>query len=148
MDRRPRLLTVIQIEPVSHILFLLLLLSLLMIGDGYVLILVSRIVGIYLLLATEATVGLVSVVVVIVSYRNTLARIEEDVKNHRYPENHFRTLGCLWAGAILLVIPGFVTDAIGLLVFLPPLRWIVGAWTMRTARDGFDELCEYIRLEE
>jgi UPF0716 protein FxsA len=47
--------------------------------------------------------------------------------------------GALIAGAgLLLVVPGFVTDAIGLLLLLPPLRWPARRWVRshRFVRSG------------
>ncbi len=47
--------------------------------------------------------------------------------------------GALIAGAgMLLIVPGFITDAIGLLLLLPPLRWPARRWvrTHRVVRTG------------
>ena len=47
--------------------------------------------------------------------------------------------GALIAGAgLLLIVPGFITDAIGLLLLLPPLRWPARRWvrTHRYVRTG------------
>ena len=47
--------------------------------------------------------------------------------------------GALIAGAgLLLIVPGFVTDVIGLLLLLPPLRWPARRWvrTHRFVRTG------------
>ena len=47
--------------------------------------------------------------------------------------------GALIAGAgLLLIVPGFITDGIGLLLLLPPLRWPARRWvqTHRYVRTG------------
>ena len=47
--------------------------------------------------------------------------------------------GALIAGAgLLLIVPGFVTDVIGLLLLAPPLRWPARRWvrTHRYVRTG------------
>src|SRR5437660_413271 len=47
--------------------------------------------------------------------------------------------GALIAGAgLLLIVPGFVTDVVGLLLLLPPLRWPARRWvrTHRFVRTG------------
>ena len=148
MHRRPRLLTIVHIDSVTRVLFVLLLASLLMIIDGYVLILVSRFLGIYLLLAAEATTGLIGVVAILSSYRHTVTCVREAVHDGRYPEAEFRTLSCLWVSAICLVLPGFVTDALGIAVIFPPIRWGVGFWIERAGKSRFEELYEYLKLEE
>lgn len=148
MRRLPGLLTIVHMDSVTRMLFVLLLASLLMIGDGYVLILASRFLGIYLLLAVEAATGLIAVIAVLSSYRHTVTRIREAVREDRYPGAEFRTLSCLWIGVICLVLPGFVTDTLGIAVMLSPLRWGVGFWIERAGRSGFEELYQYLKLEE
>ena len=148
MPRRPGFLALIRIESVTRIFFLLLLASLLMVADGYVLILVSRVVGIYLLLAAEAATGLAAVVVLLTSYRHTIERIRKSIRGGEYPAADFRYLACLWVGAILLILPGFVTDLLGVAVLIPPLRWLVGRWIERSAGDIFEQIAEHVRVEE
>ena len=43
------------------------------------------------------------------------------------------------AGAVLLLIPGYLTDAIGLVMFLPVIRTLIGASLLRwlTSRSWF-----------
>ena len=148
MDRRPRLLTMVHLDSVTRVFFVLLLASLLIIVDGYVLILVSRYLGIYLLLAAEAATGLVAVITILSSYRHTVTLVREAVQNDRYPAAEFRALSCLWVSAICLILPGFVTDTIGIAALLPPLRWGIGYWIERAGRARFEELYEYLKLEE
>jgi len=148
MRRRPGLLTILHMDSVTRVLFVLLLASLVMIADGYVLILVSRFIGIYLLLALEAATGLIAVIAILSSYRHTVTRVREAVRKGQYPSADFRTLSCLWVGAICLVLPGFVSDALGIVVLIPPVRWGVGFWIERSSRGGFEELYQYLKLEE
>ena len=148
MFRRPRFLPLVQIESVTRALFILLLCSLLMLADGYILIVVSRSLGIYLLLAIEATTGLIGVLVVLGSYRHVVEQVRAEVQGGRYPEREFRRLGCLLVSAVCLILPGFVTDAAGVLALLPPLRWVIGFAIERAARAGLEELYEHIKLEE
>lgn len=40
-------------------------------------------------------------------------------------------------GGLLLVLPGFVTDIMGILLMLPPTRWVLGrAWLRRLQRTA------------
>ena len=148
MNRRPRLIALVHADGVTRTLFLLLLASLLVVADGYVLILVSRLLGIYLLLAIEAATGILAVISILSSYRHTLSLVRQAVREDRYPGPEFRALACLWVAAVLLVLPGFVTDALGLASLIPPTRWLVGRLMERTLRGGFEELYEYLRLDE
>jgi UPF0716 protein FxsA len=138
----------VEVDSVTRVLFFLLLLSLLIVADGYVLILVSRVLGIYLLLAIEAATGMVAVIVVLGSYRHTLDSMHRTVREHGYPGQELRTLTCYWIGAMMLVVPGFVTDVLGVVVIIPPGRWLIGLWAERFLRDRFEELYVYLKLED
>ena len=148
MLHRPRLLGLVQIESVTRTLFLFLLGSLLMLLDGYILVIVSRSLGLYLLMAIEATTGLAGVLLIRSSYRHITDQLRAEVHAGRYPRREFRQLGCLLASAICLIVPGFATDAVGVLALLPPLRWLIGYGMERSSRTGLEELYEYIKLEE
>lgn len=55
----------------------------------------------------------------------TLARVRESMDRGRLPVAElFDGLCQLIAGALLLT-PGFITDGIGLLLFVPPFRWVL-----------------------
>ena len=43
------------------------------------------------------------------------------------------------AGAVLMLIPGYLTDAIGVVMFLPVIRTLIGALLLKwlTSRGGF-----------
>lgn len=39
-------------------------------------------------------------------------------------------------GAVLLILPGFLSDAVGLLLLLPPVRALIILWAARRVGDG------------
>lgn len=56
-----------------------------------------------------------------------LFRIQENLAANRIPVHELFDGVCLVIAGALLLTPGFVTDSIGLLLFIPPLRrWIAG----------------------
>lgn len=80
----------------------------------------------------------------------TLARVQDHLDRGETPVGELLSgLGLLVAG-MLLLIPGFLTDALGLILFIPPVRrFLVGAalawavargstriWTVRPAAGG------------
>ncbi|MFW5784239.1 MAG: FxsA family protein [Spirochaetota bacterium] len=146
MDRDPLLRALIDPESVLRAYALALLASLLLLADGYVLILVSRMVGIYLLLAAEAATGLLAVTGIFSAYRTRLRGIQTLVARGIYPRAEFRRIIPLMAAAALLVIPGFVTDALGILLLIRPIGWAVGALVERRRRARLMGLYEYLRL--
>jgi UPF0716 protein FxsA len=137
---------IVEPEAVTRALFLGLLASLLMLADGYVLIVVSRMTGLYLLLALAASTGLIGLAVVLIAYRTELRYLRRGVAQGRYPRAQFRRLVPLLAAAVLLIVPGFVTDAAGVALLVRPLGWVLGAWVEWRHRDRFRELYEYLRL--
>ncbi len=49
-------------------------------------------------------------------------RLQEGLARQEYPEVELFNAVCLFAAAVLLIVPGFFTDGLGLLLFLPGLR--------------------------
>ncbi len=56
----------------------------------------------------------------------TLARAQAEVQADRLPVRELFTGVCLLFGGALLLTPGFMTDAIGFALLIPPLREIIG----------------------
>ena len=59
-----------------------------------------------------------------------MAKIRIDLAQGRAPVGSIADSVSLAAGGILMLIPGYVTDSIGVLLFIPVLRTIVGAWIL------------------
>jgi UPF0716 protein FxsA len=57
----------------------------------------------------------------------TLWRIRQSVEQGILPQVEMMSGALIVAAGILLFIPGFVSDAMGLLLLLPPVRSLVGA---------------------
>lgn len=148
MDRGPLLHGLVDPDRVLRLLSLGLIAALLMLADGYVLIIVSRQIGIYLLLAVVASTGLLAIVLVVAAYRAEVDLMWRAVRDGRYPQRHFRRLIPLLAAAVLLIVPGFVTDAVGIGLAIRPLGWPLGALVERRNRERFRELYEYLRLHQ
>ena len=54
-----------------------------------------------------------------------ISRIRKQLEARQMPTNELIDGGIVVAGGVLLVVPGFVTAAIGLLLLLPPTRVLV-----------------------
>ena len=59
-----------------------------------------------------------------------LTKIRTDLAQGRAPVGSVADSISLAVGGILMLIPGYVTDGIGVLLFIPGLRTIVGAWML------------------
>lgn len=56
----------------------------------------------------------------------TLARAQAELQEDRLPMREIFNGFCLLAGGMLLLTPGFLTDALGFALLLPPARAILG----------------------
>lgn len=63
--------------------------------------------------------------------RAALARVSLAMSERRAPARAAIDVALGFLGGVLLVIPGFVTDAIGALLLLPPSRGLVRRWLSR-----------------
>ena len=61
----------------------------------------------------------------------TLRRARTEMEAQRLPVRELFDGACLLAAGILLLTPGFLTDAVGFILLVPPLRSIVGMWAWR-----------------
>lgn len=62
---------------------------------------------------------------------NAVARIQEDVRGGRMPGDSLIDGALVLSGGLLLLTPGFITDAAGLLLLLPPSRKLARAYVRR-----------------
>ena len=61
---------------------------------------------------------------------SVMIKIRTDLAQGRAPVGSIADSISLAVGGILMLIPGYVTDGIGVLLFLPGLRTIAGAWML------------------
>jgi UPF0716 protein FxsA len=110
---------------ISYLPFLLLALPLLEIA-GF--IVVGRQIG------ALATIGLVVASSIAGSLLlrhqgfGVMARVRQEIEAGRDPSRHLAHGVMVLLAAVLLIIPGFITDIFGLLLFLPPVRDL--AWRL------------------
>jgi len=62
---------------------------------------------------------------------SVLSRIQSDIAQGRAPVTSIADSISLVAGGALMLIPGYVTDAIGLLLFLPSFRTLAGVYLLQ-----------------
>ena len=57
-------------------------------------------------------------------------KIQNDLAEGRTPVGSIADSISLAVGGVLMLIPGYITDGIGVLLFIPVLRTITGAWIL------------------
>lgn len=69
---------------------------------------------------------------------STLARAQEAIEREELPVAEIFDGLCLLIAGVLLLTPGFVTDAVGFALLLPPVRTAAarGIWNLLRARGG------------
>lgn len=82
-------------------------------------------------LAGAALAALAGVLVLRHQSLATLRQVRDSLDAGRLPVAELFDGACRLAAGVLLVIPGFVTDALALMLFLPPVRHGLRAWIAR-----------------
>ncbi len=68
----------------------------------------------------------------------TLARARQSLARGEFPARQVFDGACLLVAGALLLTPGFVTDGIGLALFLPPVRELLRRWVLTSGRIRVD----------
>ena len=103
----------------------------------WTLVRVARAIGAVPALVILAAVSIAGAALVKRQGIAVLARIRTELANRRPPTEHLADGALLLGAGVLLTVPGFVTDAIGLALLVPPVRRGVAARLRRRwARRG------------
>jgi UPF0716 protein FxsA len=78
-------------------------------------------------LAWMAGTGIAGLLVLRLAGVHGLLRIHQRLREEVLPTRELIDMVLILFGAVCLILPGFVTDAVGLLLVLPPVRWVLGA---------------------
>jgi UPF0716 protein FxsA len=106
----------------------------------YLLITVGRQLGAAPTLALVLAAGLIGSWVAKKEGLRVLRKWQTAHAEGRVPEEGLVSAALVWVGGVLLIIPGFLTDAMGLFLLLPPSRrWLSGRFRRgleRRMQDG------------
>ncbi len=131
---------------VTKVLVLALLYSLVPLAEIFLLIYLGDRIGNYITLALAAATGLAGMLIALRSFQKNLTALKEKIRKGVYPGEEFINVAGILVGAILLLTPGFITDCLGLLLFVPGIRQAVGALVLRATGTSMKELYEYLKL--
>ena len=129
-----------------QLIMLALLYSLVPLGEIFLIIYLGTIFGNYLTLATAALTSLVGMLIALRELRRQLALLKERMNRGEYPAEEFVSLAGILIGSIFLLTPGFITDLLGFLLFVPALRRGLGRKIVRRTQLRFKELYAYLKL--
>lgn len=95
--------------------------------DALLLVVVAGYLGLVPTVALVVLTALIGMLLVRAEGRHTVNRIQRKVSRGSIPENELIDGALLIAAGAFLLTPGLVTDAIGLLLALPPTRYPIRA---------------------
>jgi UPF0716 protein FxsA len=119
----------------------LVLLILVPVVELYVIVQVSHAIGVVNTLGLLVAVSIVGGWIVKRQGLSVWRRVNLSVSSGRVPGDELIDGFLVLLAGALIVVPGFVTDALGLLLLLPPVRALVRVWT----RHRFGRRVEVIR---
>jgi UPF0716 protein FxsA len=97
----------------------------------YVLIQVGSAIGALNTIGLLLLVSLLGALIVKHQGGGTWRRIRDELAMGRLPGASLVDAALIFAAGVLLLVPGFVTDALGLLLLIPPVRHLVRALMAR-----------------
>lgn len=108
--------------------------NLTVLGRLLLIFIIVPLLELYVIIQVSSRLGLLETIVLLVVISatgaalakregyNTVQRIQQELAAGRMPGDSLIEGAVILAGAVLLLTPGFITDAIGLLMLLPPSR--------------------------
>ena len=97
----------------------------------YVLVQVAHAIGALPALLALAVVSIVGAALVKRQGLAVLGRVRTELEQRRMPTRHLADGALLLGAGVLLTVPGFVTDVVGLALLVPPVRRGVAAALQR-----------------
>lgn len=95
-------------------------------------VIVGRQIGVLATLALVVAAGVLGAILLRVQGFGAMTRVGKELDAGQDPSRELANSAMILVAGILLLIPGFVTDIIGLLLFLPPVRAL--AWRFLKSR--------------
>jgi len=102
----------------------------------WVLVQVAHAIGVLPALVSLALVSVVGATLVKRQGLGLLRRIRTELDQHHLPTEHLADGGLLLGAGVLLTVPGFVTDAVGLVLLVPPVRRVAARLLRRRWSRG------------
>ncbi len=131
---------------VVKVLLLMLLYSVLPLAEIFIFLKLGVTLGNYLTLALAACTGLFGVMIAVREFKVNLERIKRKVNDGEYPGREFANLIAVLIGATFLLTPGFITDFMGFLLFVPGVRGAIGNFVARRMQNKLKEIYEYLKM--
>lgn len=130
------------------LLLLAILYSIIPLSEIWLLFFLGGFIGNYLILGLAALTGLFGVLIVLPEIHILLNRIKQKIRKGEYPGREFVGMAGVLTGAIFLITPGFITDLLGFILFIPFFRNKIGKFLTRRMESRLKDIYEYLKLYE
>jgi UPF0716 protein FxsA len=104
------------------------------VAELYVLIQVGQAIGALNTIGLMILISLVGVWLAKLEGLQVLTRLRQQIDAKRMPTDELIDGGLILMGGLGLILPGFISDAIGIFVLFPPTRALVRGFTKRRLR--------------
>jgi len=135
-----------QKDFIFKLLLLALFYSLIPLAEIVLILHVGGIFGNYLVIALTAALSLLGILIAFGEIDALIKQVKRKLKNGDYPGKEFIGIAGVLAGALLMISPGFITDAIGLCLFIPVIRNCVGKLITSKMENQLKDIYEYLKL--
>ena len=126
--------------------YLILLLSILLIVDFYIALRLSRYINGYLLIFFLSLSGFIGLVLGFFRVRSMLKSILLNVNKGIFDEKSLYSYFGSIFGCVLLILPGFVTDFLGLVLLVSLMKSMIGRIILNPYQNNLKTIYEYLRL--
>jgi UPF0716 protein FxsA len=143
-DTRP-LLRLLDRDYLFKLILFLLAYSLVPIAEIILFVYLGSLIGNYLTFAIAAVAGIGGALVMLSQARRTRERLREKIRRGADTgEDLAEAAGILLSG-VLLVTPGFITDALGYVLLVPAVRAAAGRLIVRRLGPAVGDIHDYLR---
>ena len=127
---------------------ILLLVSLVFIAEIFLIQFVGGLIGSYFTLAVVALTGLAGLFLSYYDISSIITVLKEKAADGEFPEREMFSFSGALLGGLFLLIPGFLTDFLGLIALFPVVKMLYGRVLLHGRADSMHELYEYLRIYE
>ena len=110
-------------------------------------VVVGRQIGVLPTLGLVVATGILGAILLRIQGFGVMTRIRKETQAGRDPSREVAHGVMVLLAGVLLLIPGFVTDIIGLLLFLPPVRDLAWRYLRRRDRYRHDRLWRFLEAQ-
>ena len=133
---------------IVRIFSLLLGVSLLLMLDILLIIEASRLWGSYFVMAVITGAGLLLLILAMNAVARLNRQLRGKIRRGVYPGREFAGIGGVVVAAILFLFPGAITNLLGVLLLIPPLRQVIGRLVIKSRQHKLQETYECLKMQE